>query len=74
MMTQQQQYETVSEAVEAFEDFINETSAPVELLGMEYDPARVLREVDPTAFRVCFWDWLDSEGIDSDELEGTFPY
>lgn len=73
MMTQQQ-YETVSEAVEAFEDFINETSASVELLGMEYAPAKVLREVDPTAFRVCFLDWLDSEGIDSDDLEGTFPY
>lgn len=60
---------TWDEARQAFNDMIDETTPPVELLGIEYTPSRVLLEVDPIAYRTTFSDWLDGEGIDSDELE-----
>ncbi len=42
----------------------------VEILGMSYLASRVLEELDPTAYRCCFNDWLDSE--EWDEFEGDY--
>jgi hypothetical protein len=63
-------YMTWDEAYERFDDCLNE-AGPVTVIGLEYYPARVLREVDPTAYRTYFNDWTDSEGIDTDKLEGV---
>jgi len=64
---------TYSEAYEMYEDFINESGDPIVILGLTYDPARVLKEVDPTAYRVYFNDYMDSSGIDTDDLTGFDP-
>lgn len=53
------------ELEELYKDFINETTETVKIWGMEYDPATVLYEVDPIAYRVGFNDWLD--GLDDCE-------
>ena len=37
--------------------------------GLEFLPSRVLEEMDPTAYRCGFNDYLDMLGVDSDELE-----
>lgn len=58
-------YTTMSEAINAYDDMLDELYG--ELMG--YAASRILREVDPIAYRVGFHDWIDSEGIDSDDLE-----
>lgn len=62
---------TWDEAYERYDDMLNEISGPVRIGTLEYDAARVLREVDPIAYRTGFVDWADGEGIDTDELEGV---
>ena len=48
-----------------YDEFINETTELVEIWGMKYEPATVLQECDPIAYRVGFHDWLD--GLDNCE-------
>ena len=48
------------ELEELYKDFIDETTEPVKIWGMEYSPSQVLQDVDPIAFRVGFNDWLDT--------------
>jgi hypothetical protein len=50
---------------ELYKDLINDVEPMVKIFGMEYEPARVLQEIDPIAFRVGFNDWLD--GLDNCE-------
>ena len=61
---------TWEEAEEQYSDMLDEITGPVIILGMKYTASRVLREVDPIAYRVGLHDYIDSEGIDSDDLEG----
>lgn len=61
---------TWTEAYEAYDDMLDETNGPVKIGELEYSTSRVLRVVDPIAYRVGLSDWLDSEGIDTDALEG----
>lgn len=59
------------EAYDRYDEFIDEMDGPVKVMGLEYDPSKVLKEVDPTAYETGFNDWLDSEEltIDEDEAE-----
>lgn len=59
---------TWNEAYEAYDEFLDSTGE-VEIGTLTYSASRVLKEVDPTAYRVGLADFLDSEGVDSDELE-----
>ena len=59
---------TMSEAIAAYDDMLDEFGT-VEIGTLTYSAARVLREVDPIAYRVTFFEWADSEGIDTDDLE-----
>jgi len=62
---------TWEEAYERFDEYLSEICEPFRVGYLEYDPARVLREVDPIAYRTAFHDWADSEDIDTDDLTGT---
>ena len=62
------------DAVNAFEDMLDEVCGPVIIAGHSYDAAYALKEVDPIAYREAFLNWLDSEGVDSDSLTGDYPY
>lgn len=53
------------ELEEMYKEYIDETTEPVTVWGMEYEASRVLLEVDPIAYRVGFSDWLD--GLDNCE-------
>lgn len=59
-------YENYSEAIEAYDDMLDEVY-PNQV--MDLSAARILRKVDPIAYRAGFFDWLDGEGIDSDDLD-----
>lgn len=59
----------MSELVEVYRDLVNEYEPTVVVQGMEFDPAVVLEELDPTAFRQGYLDYADAAGIDVDELE-----
>lgn len=54
--------EEISEydALESFEDFVNDTYETVTIMGYSYDPARALKELDPIAYREEFSNWIDS--------------
>ena len=61
---------TWKEAEEAYDDMLDEVSGPVRIGSLEFSASRVLREMDPIAYRVGLHEFIDSEGIDSDDLEG----
>jgi hypothetical protein len=63
-------YTTVREALDAYDEYLDEYPGDtVNVCGIEFDRSRILRELDPTAYRCYFADWLDTQGIDSDELD-----
>ena len=62
-------FTTMSEAIESYDEMIDETHPAVELLGGTYDPVTLIRRIDPIAYRVGFYDYMDSLGVDTDELE-----
>ena len=50
-----------------YDNFIDEISDEVKIMGLTYQASAVLKEVDPTAYRCGFADWLDGE-LQSDNL------
>lgn len=46
---------------ELFDQNIDEYSGTVDVYGIEFRASDILKELDPTAYRCCFLDWLDSE-------------
>jgi len=48
------------ELLEKYKEDINESTELIDIFGMKYEPAYVLQECDPIAFRVMFFDWMDS--------------
>lgn len=62
--------DTFEETHAAYADMLRECYGDVNVAGLNYDMARVLADVDPTAYRCGYLDYLDSEGIDSDDLTG----
>lgn len=52
---------TERELEQRYCDFLDEVYGTVKIAGYEYDTSRALAELDPTAFRCGFSDWLDSE-------------
>lgn len=65
---------TYTEAIDSFNDMMDECH-PQTVIGFSiFSASRVLLDCDPIAYRCSFLDWLDSEGIDSDSLEGNYPF
>lgn len=67
-------YETISETVDAYNDYINETHETVTLLGVEYYASNLLEATDPIAYKCGWLDWCDAEGINTDELEDDYTF
>lgn len=53
-----------SEALQRFDDCLNEIHPVVTICGYDYDPAQALKQCDETAYREEFNNWLDSEGVE----------
>lgn len=63
---------TVEYALERYDEMLDETlSVSLPEMG-GFDASRVLKALDPIAYRCGFHDWLDGEGIDSDTLTGSW--
>ena len=60
------------ELADAFENDLNECYDMVSVCGYEYEAGRALRELDPTAFRYGFLDWLSGRVQDGElrSIEG----
>jgi hypothetical protein len=58
------------QAAEMYEEMLDDCEGPVELCGMTYSASHVLREVDPTAYRCGFNDYVDSLTDDDIFVEG----
>jgi hypothetical protein len=52
------------EAMDRYREHLDEVYGDVNIGYLTYSTSHVLGEVDPTAFRCGFNDWLDSEGIE----------
>lgn len=58
-----------SEADDKFQEFVNETHEVLTIMGIDYDPARALKEIDPVAYQQEFLNWVDSE-----ERDGRYKF
>jgi hypothetical protein len=54
-----------------YDELLNDIYEEVDICGYKYEPARTLRNVDPTAYRCGFVDWL-SANDDITELGGEY--
>lgn len=52
------------DALERFDDFLNECWEVVTICGYDYDPAQALKNCDEVAYREEFNNWLDAEGLE----------
>lgn len=43
-----------------FDDILNDSEETVVCCGLEFDPADILKTMDPIAYRCAFGDWLDA--------------
>lgn len=67
-------FDTISESVAAYDEFIREVSGDVDLLGVNYDPATILNAIDPIAYKCGWIDYMDSLDVDTDELEDDYTF
>jgi len=61
---------TKTEALEMFNEMLDDCEGPVELCGSTYSASYVLREIDPVAYRCGFNDYVDSLTDDDIFVEG----
>lgn len=54
-----EEYEEEHNTEESYEELIDELENDVEICGMKYSPGRVLKEIDPIAFRCGMADESD---------------
>jgi len=62
-------YMNEANAIEAYEDMLNDCYPMADICGYKVQPAYALKECDPIAYRCGFSDWLDSEGLTTYEDE-----
>jgi len=63
---EEESFNTIAEtdALQRYDEMLNEIHESVKCGNLEWDMSRVLKEMDPTAYRTGFSDWLDSEGLE----------
>ena len=65
------EFETWYDAEQAFDEMLDDCYPAIRIGYLIFSPSKVLFNCDPVAYRTELLDWLDSEGIDTDELEGS---
>lgn len=61
----------MSELLEAYREFLDETTKPMNVAGGGvFTASYVVENLDPIAFRCGYLEYADAEGIDIDTLEG----
>jgi hypothetical protein len=64
---------TDSKLHEMYDQALNESYDSIDICGYKYSPAYALEQVDPTAYRCGFVDWLDAWD-DITEFGGRYWY
>jgi hypothetical protein len=66
------EYQVIKEwvAQEQFDDYIDEATPVIKILGMSYTPSRVLKEVDPIAYDTVFDEFANHLWEDGTAIEG----
>lgn len=66
-------YATEDDAIDAYDELLNEVYPEVQIGGLSFRPSDILHNCDPIAHNVGFNDWLDSvlEDYEEDEEDGT---
>lgn len=59
----------MSEAIEAYNDMLDDVYGPLCIGGLEYDNSEAFKTLDPIAYRVGFNNYMDSLEVDTDLLE-----
>lgn len=67
-------YTTISETVDAYNEMLDEIYGPVSLAGIEWDASTVLENMDPCAYKTGWIEYMDSAGIDTDDLEDDYTF
>lgn len=52
------------DALQRFDDYLNDAYPLIDVCGYPQSPARALKEVDEVAYREEFNNWLDAEGLE----------
>ena len=65
-LTEEQEQLVISEldsvdVDDKYEDMLDSFNQSIFICGIEFEPSRILRELDPTAYSCGLNDWLDSE-------------
>lgn len=63
---------TESELDRRYSEMIDDCYPEVVVCGISFAPSRVLRELDETAYRCGFSDWLDAESDRVVEIGGNY--
>jgi hypothetical protein len=66
------EYQVIKEwvAQEQFDDYIDEATDVVKILGMSYTPSRILKELDPIAYDLVFDEFANHLWEDGTAIEG----
>ena len=64
------EFETWYDVEQAFNEMLDECYPCIEIGFLPFSPSEVLFSCDPVAYRTELMDWLDSDGIATDDLEG----
>lgn len=66
------EYQLIKEwqAEEQFNDYIDEATPVIKILGMSYTPSRVLKEIDPIAYDTVFDEFTNHLYEDGTAVEG----
>ncbi len=46
----------------AFDEYLEDNYPKYDMFGLSFLPSDILKEVDPIAYKECFYDWLCAEG------------
>jgi len=63
-------FKTWREAEDSFDEFLEEVSGSIQIVGQDFYPSDILKCCDPISYRCNLNDYIDGMGIDSDDLEG----
>lgn len=57
------------EALDQYDELLDEIYGEIDVCGYSMDAYRVLKEMDPIAYREGFLNWLDANDLTTDEDE-----
>ena len=60
-------YINEKEAKQQFSGYLRSCYGDIYILGVDYDIGYTLEEIDPIHYDLAFNDWLNSEGLSTDE-------